>query len=224
MARTMNLRASSALVGSFLLIAAWNAAEAKVLYSSSFEGTDGGWAANGPEWERGSPATSGLSGCSGGNTPPPGANSGAEVWGTSLDACYANSGETSTLSQTFDLTALTDPVIKWSQYHEIFTPFDAGLFKANDDTLFQIGTNAPIGWEDQSVSLAPYAEDMVTLTFEFFATTVVNDAGWYMDDIIIKDRESPDSNVPVPGTAGLFAFGILGLLWIRRISEKRYKI
>ena len=50
-----------------------------------------------------------------------------------------------------------------------------------------MGTGAPttVAWEKQSISLSAHIGKTITVTFQFYATTSVQQAGWYLDDISV---------------------------------------
>lgn len=193
-------------------------ASAVTLYESGFEGTDGGWVSGGfGDWARGAIATP-LSGCDAvavAGPGPSGANGGAEVWGTVLGGCYTNSGATSTLTQSFDLTGATTATFAWAQFYQVFFDFDRGALTANGDTLFAIDSRDEVDWETRMVDLTPYVGGVVTLEFSLFASSVVNLSGWYLDDMRLAVDEGPSGDVPLPPALALLATP-LGLLALRR--------
>lgn len=188
-----------------ILAASAFAANAQI-YSSSFEGTDGGWVeGGGGEWERGVPVFS--PGAPDGAGGPMSAFDGSEVWATNLDGDYANLGASSTLSQTFDLSGVSTASLEWYQWVEVFWSFDTAKVFVNGAMVYERATSAATpDWEFQSVDLTPYAgQSAVTVEFNLFATTVVSRSGWYIDAVTIT---------PAPSAAALLGLG--GLVAVRR--------
>jgi len=183
------------------------ASRAATFYQSSFEGTDGGWVASGSgsfagDWERGVPTTG-----------PGAAFDGQEVWATVLDGNYTDSGEFSFLTQSFDLSNALTAELSWWQWVEIFYDFDTAKLIVNGDTLYERTTRDPTpDYEQQIVDLTPYVGGSVDVTFELFATTVVNRPGWYVDDVKIEG-----TLVPEPSTFALCGMaGLVGLIGVAR--------
>ncbi|HSM51103.1 MAG TPA: DUF11 domain-containing protein [Thermoanaerobaculia bacterium] len=157
-------------------------------YLADFETDDGGWVESGfGEWERGPVVTGVYQLCD--TTPrpePTGAPSGVNVFATNLDGCYANSGQASLLSRTFDFSSLAAPIqLDWTNWYEVFTPFDIGEVLVNGTQVFNIvPSTATSNYQDESADLSAYAGNAaVTVDFRLFATTVVNRMGWYIDDV-----------------------------------------
>lgn len=95
-----------------------------VIYSSDFENDPGGWISGGfGDWEHGVYDVANYTGI---HSPPPSAFSGDFVWGTVLNGDYTNSGETSSLSQTFDLTGYSTANLSFQSWAEVFYSFDLG--------------------------------------------------------------------------------------------------
>jgi hypothetical protein len=166
-------------------------APGQVLVFSDFETSADGWAEGGfGDWERGAPVPGVFAGCDSAPRPEPAAAfRGSNVMGTRLDGCYANSGEESTLSRTFDFSLLQPPIdLDWADWHEVFVPFDVAQVLVNGDLMWEVNTpDASTEWKLESVDLSAYAGlPSVEIVFRLFATTVVNRTGWYLDDISIS--------------------------------------
>jgi uncharacterized repeat protein (TIGR01451 family) len=160
-------------------------------YFNDFEADDGSWVGTGlAPWEHGAVVTGVFENCD--TVPedePAGAFSGVNAWATNLNGCYTNSGSESLLSQTFDFSALAAPIeLTWWNWYEIFVPFDmAELIVNGGAPLFEVTTTAVTGYVQESVDLSAFAGNpSVTIDFRLFATTVVNRAGWYIDDVAIQ--------------------------------------
>jgi hypothetical protein len=171
------------------------------LYFNDFEADDGGWVESGfGEWERGSIITGVHEFCDTSPRPEPdGPISGANVFATNLDGCYQNSGATSSLSQTFDLSAIPAPIqLSWWNWHEVFGTFDVIRVNINDTTLWEdTSSGATPDWLEEFVDLSPYAGNAaVEVEYELDATTVVNRSGWYLDDLAITYCAAPPPSAP----------------------------
>ncbi len=187
------------------------AANADVIYSSDFEADDGGWTADATwdtvgDWEWGE-YDFGL--YTGGYNPPPAAYSGTHLWGTVLHGDYTNSGGESFLRQTFDFSGYLDVEMKFANWAEVFYSFDTAILYANGAVVYErTVSDPPAAWEIISLDLSAYdGMSSVEFVFELHASTVVERAGWYIDDLTI-------TGIPAPGTAVLL--GLAGLALRRR--------
>ncbi|RLF31972.1 MAG: hypothetical protein DRN07_06055, partial [Thermoplasmata archaeon] len=159
------------------------------IYSSDFDSNDGGWTATADwdpvgDWEWTNSYD--VSNYVGSYTPPPSAHSGSGLWGTVLYADYTNAGGTSYLNKTFDLTGVSDAKLSFWSWSDIFGPYDYGRVLVNGDELLRIHDYNPTDWEYYEVDLSAYdGMSNVEISFAFYATTVVNYAGWYIDDVEI---------------------------------------
>jgi hypothetical protein len=156
---------------------------------SNFEADDGGWIESGfGDWERGPVVPGVFEGCDTSPTaeptnPPP---SGANVFGTNLNGCYANSNADNVLSRTFDFSTLASPIqLRWWHWFHIFETFDSGIVRVNGTQVFRSpNATATSAYTQQIVDISSVAGNgSVPITFTLHATTVVNRAGWYLDDI-----------------------------------------
>lgn len=175
-------------------------------YFSDFEADDGGWTGTGlAPWEHGPVVTGVLENCDTvGEDEPAGAASGVNAWATNLNGCYTNSGSESLMSQTFDFSALSAPIqLTWQNWYEIFVPFDMAELLVNGSLLFEVTTTTPTGvYVEESVDLSSFAGNpSVTIDYRLFATTVVNRAGWYVDDVLIETCGAADADVQITKTA-----------------------
>ena len=50
---------------------------------------------------------------------------------------------------------------------------------------------APTAWVLQSIDLTPYVGGSVTIEWHFMASTIVNYAGWYIDDVLVDGTAVP---------------------------------
>lgn len=211
---------------------------ASIVYFSDFEGTDGGWVSGGlnGDWERGAPSSydpndPGLPPSSSfGNGGINQAFSGNELWGTVLGGPQSNSatsGDSSTLTQTFDFSGLSGP-IELSFWHYLDSGgngFDMAsvqvngieqiLFDGTEGTFDDGGTpgdgsDDTVTFVEATVDLSAFAGDSsVTIDFNFSSTTVVARDGWYIDDVLI-------TAVPEPASFALVGLAGFGLMCSRR--------
>lgn len=118
-----------------------------------------------------------------------GAHSGEKAWATVLEGPYSNLGGHSLLSFEIDLTEISGPVgIFWYQVlHANNSTHDFAKITANGDEVYS-SYRLPdeSGWTLHYADLSSYTGELVTLSFDFFATTVVNDIGWYVDDLLVE--------------------------------------
>lgn len=162
------------------------------LYTSDFEANDGGLVVGGGmDWQWGTVQTLLLdtADCSGLFEHPPGANSGTKAWGNDLDGCYSPLGLESTLTLTVDLSppAYASAELDWHQWFNVFVDFDYMTIYANGTPIYSNDTTQDsFTWQARSVDLSPFLGDAsVDISFALFATTVVNLAGWYVDDLSV---------------------------------------
>ncbi|MBN1295130.1 hypothetical protein JXA80_00020 [bacterium] len=180
------------------------------IFFEDFESGDGGLFGT-LDWEWGSYAWVGGN-CYGDNYPPQGAYSGTHMWGTVLAACYSdlgnNSGydtcvngnpsDDSTLTLTVDLTGYSDATLSFYEWFDLFLNWDWAEVYVNGTVVFQhcgSGFVPPSGWVYQSIDLTPFTGNTATIEFHMMTSTVVNHAGWYIDDL----RVSTGSATPTPG-------------------------
>lgn len=178
-----------------------------IVYFSDFEADNGGLAPTG-DWEWGTYSFTAGSGCQGSQAPPSAPYSGTNMWGSVLNDCYnglgnnsgyssctnSNTADDSVLTLTVDLTGYADAQLSWWEWPDLFMDFDWGEVYANGTVVFQhcgSGYTAPTVWAQQVVDLTPYVGGSVTIEFHQMASTVVNYAGWYIDDLEV-------SGTPVP--------------------------
>jgi hypothetical protein len=165
-------------------------------FSFDFENNDGGWVPSSnwadPEgdWEytdsydinQWAPVYTGTS-----VVPPPTAFSGTGMWGTVINSNYTNSGGFSYLSKTFNFSGFSNTEMRFRSWENVFGNFDYCQVSANGTLVWgpswqYTGTQ----WEERIVDLSAYdGMGEVEIRFEMWASTVVNYAGWYIDDVEI---------------------------------------
>lgn len=183
-------------------------------YFNDFEADNGGWEAVGfGDWEHGEVQSGVGNQCGNPDDPEPdGAFSGSNAWATILDGCYSNSGDNSILSQTFDFSGLDAPIqMTVQQWLHVFGSFDTAELRVNgDQVFFEDSSTASDDWAPLTIDLSDYAgEAAVEIEFDVSASTVVNRAGWYIDDLQIQSCEAaggpaaPTVSIPALNTTGL---------------------
>ncbi len=174
-------------------------------YFDDFEGGDGGWTPT-LDWEWGTIVPGVYDNCdTAGGDEPTAAYSGTNVWATNLDGCYTNAGAAHTLTQTFDFSTFTAPVelSLWNWRH-VFGSFDYAEIFVNGDLVWSATDSAVYDWAELAIDVSAYAGNpSVTIEFSVYTTTVVNRAGWYLDDVTITSCEPAEGpNISLNKTVG----------------------
>jgi len=123
---------------------------------------------------------------------PPNAYSGDGLWATVPHGDYTNAGGSSFLSKTIDLTGVTDAEISFYEWHDVFGSFDWIAVNVNGvQEWFHDSSTPSTSWQLVTIDLDDYGgQSNVEIVFELYATTVVERAGWYIDDVTILDVET----------------------------------
>ncbi|HOQ78369.1 MAG TPA: carboxypeptidase regulatory-like domain-containing protein, partial [Candidatus Cloacimonas sp.] len=154
-----------------------------------FEIDDGGWVSSGfGDWEWGHYNVTAYTDIDTYvDTPPPSAHSGTGMWGTVLEGGYSNCGAWSYLRKTFDFSTISNPVLSFWHYMNGYNTWDYGLIKVNGNTVWGNSSSAVfMPWQELTINLSAYANmNSVEISFEWYATTTVSYAGWYIDDIYV---------------------------------------
>ena len=164
-----------------------------LLLETDFEADDGGLTGTN-DWEWGTYAYG--AGCSS-NAPPPAPHSGGKMWGTVLNNCYNNLGnnqgydsctstvpdDDSVLSFDIDLTAIATARLCWWEWVDLYLPWDPGMVWVNGTPVHEHCDAAAQSWNETCVDLTPFAGAMATVEYRMLASTVVERAGWYIDDL-----------------------------------------
>ncbi|MCB0794432.1 MAG: hypothetical protein KDB88_06815 [Flavobacteriales bacterium] len=161
------------------------------IYSSDFESGNGGLVSGGfGDWEHGVIGTMLIdSTCTSTYNNTIGANSGVAGWGTLLRECYTNAGDTSWVELVVDLSDpnLTAAELDFWSWYEVFTNFDFLFIRVNGQQVYlnnsmQFSQN----WVNETIDLSAFlGQSNVSIRWHLFATTVVNKAGWYIDDVTV---------------------------------------
>lgn len=175
------------------------------VYSNDFEAGDGGLVSSGfGDWQWGATPNILLgTACTSTYTDPPGPYSGANGWATVLNDCYANSGATSTLGLSIDLSDPTfvSAELSWAQWWEHFTNWDySDVFVNGANVYHNDTTTLATAWETRTIDLTPYVGQSVLIEFSLYATAVVNKAGWYIDDVSVTACAVGNTSVPEAAT------------------------
>lgn len=173
----------------------------QTLLSLDFENGVSGLTAT-KDWQWGILAFKAGSGCDSAAKPPTACHSGTHCWGTVLNDCYnplgnANnscSNQSSTDDSVLTLattipTSFKSARLTFWEWRDYFLPYDWAEVRVNGTVLYQDCTNyvAPTAWSKRTILLNGYLGKAVTITWHFMATTVVNHAGWYLDDVVIEE-------------------------------------
>ncbi len=160
-----------------------------------FEADNGGWVGSGyGDWEYTNTYT--LTGYTDNDTsvgtPPTAAHSGDGLWGTKVLGDYSNSSAWSYLRKTVDLAGFTSPVLSIWHYMNGYNTYDYGIIKVNGTTVWGSSAAAVfMPWQQLTVPLTAYeGMSTVEISFEWYATSVVSYAGWYIDDIYVGPAAS----------------------------------
>jgi hypothetical protein len=181
-------------------------------FTLNFDGNNGGLKSNGKDWEWGVLAFRAGSGCESGIAPPSSGHSGSGVWGTKLNDCYSplsneatsGSGGTCSNQDPNDDSILSFKVqiplgytmakLLYYDWTDVYYPFDWHEVRVIDGPTSTVvkqycfgGYTKPTAWTYRSISLSKWAGKTVTIEFHFMASSVVNYAGWYIDDLSVKN-------------------------------------
>ncbi|HSN57063.1 MAG TPA: hypothetical protein VLT32_20500 [Candidatus Sulfomarinibacteraceae bacterium] len=179
------------------------------VFFSNFDSDNGGLSGT-RDWEWGTSYAWSVSGCDSTPAPPAGPYSGGGMWATVLNTCHNNLGnnqgaasgtcnntnpsDDSILSLTVDLSAYTAATVTWYEWLDVFSYFDWTEVRVNStsvSTYCPSAYAAPTGWIQQAVDLTPYVGGIVTVEWHFMSSTVVNRAGWYIDDVLVDGTPVP---------------------------------
>ncbi len=130
--------------------------------------------------------------------PPPNCHSGTGMWGTKINTNYTNSGGFNYLTKTFNLSGISEPQLRFWSWENVFGDFDYCQVAVNGTVIWGPSwdyTNTQ--WQERVVDLSSYAGmSEVEIQFQMYATTVVNYAGWYIDDVYVGPAQGKAINSP----------------------------
>lgn len=197
----------------------WEAAGEPDYLFFDFESDNGGWVGSGYgdwEWSNAYTLTGYTDNDTSTGTPPTAPHSGTGLWGTKVLGDYSNSAAWSYLRKTVDLSPYVNPVISIWHYMNGYNTYDYGLIKVNGTTVWGSSALAVfMPWQELTISLAAYqGMTNVEISFEWYATSVVSYAGWYLDDIYIgpAPRQQVASNSRTAGTRSFENYDLYRLL------------
>jgi hypothetical protein len=164
-------------------------------YQEDFETTNGGWVPSSNwtnplgdwEWTNTYDVTNFVhGGYATSEVPPTTAHSGTGLWGTIINAPYTNSGGFSYLTHNFDFTGYTNSQFRFWSWQNLFGNFDYAQVKVNGTIVWGPTTAVNNLWQEVILDLSAYdGNPNVVIQLEAYATTVVNYAGWYVDDFYV---------------------------------------
>jgi hypothetical protein len=124
--------------------------------------------------------------------PPPNCHSGTGMWGTKINTNYNNSGGDNLLTKTFNLAGTNDAELRFWSWENVFGNFDYCQVMVNGTIAWGPSwqyTNTV--WTERVVDLSAYdGQSNVQIQFLMHATTVVNYAGWYIDDVYVGSAQT----------------------------------
>jgi hypothetical protein len=130
------------------------------------------------------------------DAPPATAHSGTGMWGTVLEGGYSNCGGWSYLRKTFNFTGITNPELSMWHYMDGYNTWDYGLIVVNGTTVWGSSALAEfMPWQELTVDLSAYGNQAdVQISFEWYATSVVSYAGWYIDDLYVGPAQARNAS------------------------------
>lgn len=188
-------------------------------FTFDFETSNGGLSGT-KDWEWGALSFSKGSGCSSSIAPPKAAHSGCRAWGTKLNDCYSSLGNNQGNATNCESSKPADDSILdvkvtipsgWTKatltywdWFDVFTNFDRGQIRIDGKVLntgkTYCATNykKPTAWVKRTYDLSAYVGKTITISFHFLASSVVNYAGWYIDDLSVTSGGSSTADGGTP--------------------------
>ena len=169
-------------------------------FTLDFEQSNGGLTGT-KDWEWGKIAFQAGANCSGSTPDPPTAgHSGTGMWGTKLNDCYsplgnadyscsnADTTDDSVLTLKFQLPqSFTTANLAYWEWTDYFLSYDWTEVYVNGQVALQhCSGSATAAWTKRVINLDSFIGKTVTVELHFMATTVVQYAGWYIDDISVS--------------------------------------
>lgn len=179
------------------------------LFHADFESNDGGFVeGGGNDWEYGDiPVVITGGNCGSSFASPGGAHSGTKGWGTVLDGCYNNLGTASSITLNVDLSdpSLVSAKLDFAHWYNVFVNFDYLTIMANGLQIFRNDSaENSNGWVNTSVELLTFmGQPSVDIVFNLYASTVVNRAGWYIDDVLVTACRTDNTGIGETGSGGI---------------------
>lgn len=131
---------------------------------------------------------------------PTAGHSGKGMWGTRLNDCYDPRGNASSSCSNKDTTddsiltlkaripaSFSTASLSYWEWRDYDPDFDWSEVRINGKVMLQVckGASASPVWAKRAINVSAYIGKTITIQFHFMATSVVNDAGWYIDDIAL---------------------------------------
>jgi hypothetical protein len=176
------------------------------LPSYDFEADDGGFTHSGTNdsWEWGIPTDP---------EGPAAAHSGQKLWATNLAGPFANSAQFELVTPAIDLPANGCMLTFWHWFDMGGVPWDGGNVKITTDAgatwtvidpeggypVPELGSSNPLnpqpgyggasaGWEMATFDLLSYGGNTIQIKWEIGTTSVVENPGWYIDDVLFYEE------------------------------------
>ena len=133
-------------------------------------------------------------------TPPPAAHSGTGMWGTKINTNYTNSGGFNYLTKTFNFSTMSNAQLSFWSWENVFGNFDYCQVAINGTLVWGPSWDyTATQWQHRVIDLSAYdGMSEVTIQFQMWASTVVNYAGWYIDDVYVGTAQTRVANSAVP--------------------------
>jgi ligand-binding SRPBCC domain-containing protein len=160
------------------------------LLSADFEGGSQGWEAGrydgggATSWELGTPMVG-----------PIAAHSGTNVFGTGLNAEYAEGTDIYLRSPVIDLSAVASATVTFWDYYEIEEGFDFGYLNILDENgalllpQLQTFTGTKTSWAQERIKLPEIAIGRrIILEFQLQSDYTFGLPGWYIDDVTVQSE------------------------------------
>jgi hypothetical protein len=182
----------------------WDPAGPPPFYFNDFETDNGGWVPSSNwsnplgdwEWANDYNVANFVYSYTGSNVvAPPTAFSGTGMWGTKMLTNHTNANGFSYLTQTLDFTGFTNTQMRFRSWENLFGNFDYAQVRVNGTLVWGPSWDySGTQWQERIINLSAYdGLANVTIVFEMYATSSVNYAGWYFDDLYIGPAARMDA-------------------------------
>lgn len=162
----------------------------ELLFSADFEGDEGGFVSGGSNnsWQWGVPVSG-----------PGAAFSGVRVWATNLAGNYDNYSDCWLQSPAIDLSTCPAAVLEFAHWLDAENNWDKAYVELTTNGGVSWSelvnyTGAKTQWGIESISLAPYMDQIIQIRFRLSADVSNNRPGWYLDDVSVIGFEPTTGN------------------------------